>query len=125
MAKVAKIAPDNSMVVVVGSNEFDVPQAFGASLIAATASCIAVGCKSSVDGPTQFVLGQRNEVDPGRVPNFESVLDTFLGFVSVQSVLHQTILEMRTSSNRTRISIWVNDLREPDLVILGVAEPSI
>jgi hypothetical protein len=117
----ARAAPENSMVLIVGSNDVEIPQEFGGALIAATTSCIAVGCKSETDGQTQFVLGARSEVDPGNTPNFENSLDTSSGFVRLETVLGQPILEMTVSSSRTVVSIWANHAAEPDLLLIGIA----
>jgi hypothetical protein len=92
----------------------------GRSLIAATSSCIAVGCRSESDGETEFILGTTGDIDPGLHPAFEGMLKTPNRKVAVRSVLGKTILEATVSELQTKIRVWVNDPKEPDRIIIGI-----
>jgi hypothetical protein len=97
-----------------------IPDTMRNALIAATSSCIAVGCQSEVDGETEFILGMTHEVNPGDRPEFEGGLDTPNRKVRLASVLGETILEISVREQKTTVRIWVSDHHEPDKVIIGV-----
>jgi hypothetical protein len=93
----------------------------GESLVAATISCIAIGCQSDADGETDFTLGDASDVDPGHLPIFEGNLLTPNRRIAVQSVLGATILETAVPRQQTFVTVWVNDSTVPDQVIIGIA----
>jgi len=120
MATSVKIAPPNSVVLVADPSDGEIPDTMGGSLIAATNSCVAVGCRSEADGETEFTLGRTDEVDPGSRPAFEGNLKTPNRKIAVRSVLSKTILEAPVPQQHTTIRVWVNDPKEPDNVIVGI-----
>lgn len=120
MATSARIAPPNSLVLVADPSGGEIPETMAGSLIASTSSCIAVGCRSDVDGETEFTLGSTREVDPGNRPAFEGKLNTPNRKIAVRSVLGQTILEATVPQQQTTVRVWVNDPKEPDKVIVGI-----
>ncbi len=120
MATSAKVAPPNSVVLVTDPSNGEIPRTLGGSLIAATSSCVAIGCRSEVDGETEFTLGTTREVDPGNRPAFEGELKTPSRKIAVRSVLGQTILEAPVQQEQTTIRVWLNDPKEPDRVIVGI-----
>ncbi|MGH7649894.1 MAG: hypothetical protein ACREND_17415 [Gemmatimonadaceae bacterium] len=85
----------------------------------ATASCITVGCLSDADGPTHFTLGPIADVDPGREPVFVGTLQTPTRRRAVQTVPGEPILEEAVPGRLTNVRLWVNDLSEPDHIIVG------
>lgn len=89
-------------------------------LIAATESCIAIGCRPDADGDTEFTLGKVYEVDPGADPIFRGRLKTPTYRIALLSVHGQTILEAPVLQQITTIRVWANDLVEPDSVIVGI-----
>ena len=116
----AKVAPPNSLVLIADPSDGEIPDTMGGSLIAATSSCIAVGCRSEIDGETDFVLGAAREVDPGNGPVLTGRLETPSRKLAVRSVVGQTILEALVPDRVTSIRIWVNDPNEPDRVTIGI-----
>lgn len=116
------IAPPNSVVLIVGTTIGGaIPASMGGSVVAATDSCIAVGCLSDADGSTEFVLGPAQEIAAaGEAPVFEGSLYTPDREVLVQSVEGETILKTPVSTKDTVVRIWVNDALEPDRVLIGV-----
>jgi hypothetical protein len=121
MASSAKTAPPNSLVLVADDpSRCDIPETMAGSLIAATSSCIAVGCRSEVDDETEFTLGATREVDPGDHPAFEGVLKTPHRKIAIRSVFGQTILEAPVRQEQTTVRVWVNDPKEPDRVTVGI-----
>ena len=121
MATSTKVAPPNSLVLISDPKGGEIPATMKGATIAATASCIAVGCQSDADGVTEFTLGTMHEVDPGDHPVFEGKLSTPNHKVAVRSVTGEIILEASVPQRQTTVRVWVNDPREPDRVIVGVA----
>ncbi len=120
MASSAKTAPPYSLVLISDSNGGDIPAVMGNSLVVSTDSCIAIGCRVDADGDTLFILGDTREVDPGSGPIFHGNLKTPGHRVAIKSVIGQTILETSVPQQETIVRIWVNDLREPDQIIVGI-----
>lgn len=115
-----KVTPPNSVVLVADPSDGEVPSSMNGSLFSSTESCVAVGCRSEIDGETEFTLGATRDVDPGRQPDFEAELKTPTRRLAVRSVLGQILLEAQTPNQKTKVSVWVNDTQEPDNVIIGV-----
>jgi hypothetical protein len=120
MAKSVKVAPPYSLVLVEDPSGGEIPENVAASLIVSTSSCIAVGCRSDVDGVTEFTLGATREVDPGDHPAFEGEVKTPNRKIAIRSVLGQTILEAPVPQEQTTVRVWVNDPKEPDRVTVGI-----
>jgi hypothetical protein len=72
------------------------------------------------DGPTEFVLGQAYEVDPGSRPAFDGQLETPNRAVVVSTVERDSLLGDGVPTKRTRVRVWVNHPTEPDKVIVGL-----
>jgi hypothetical protein len=89
-------------------------------LILSTSSCVSVGCYPEQDGPTEVILGQGRDVDPGHDPAFDGELNTPTHSVVVWTVERDRIAEMKVPEGRTHVRIWVSHPRWPDKVIIGV-----
>jgi hypothetical protein len=120
MAKSTKVAPPNSLILIEDLGGGEVPASMGGSLVVSTDSCIAVGCRSDVDGDTQFTLGETHDVDPGGHPIFRGLLKTPNRRVALVSVIGQVILEAAVLQQQTIVRVWVNHPSEPDHVIVGI-----
>lgn len=122
MLQSVTIAPPYSVVLITGRDDGgDIPPSMGRSVIAATESCIAVGCLSDADGPTEFVLGPTREIAAaGEEPVFEGRLQTPDSAVVVRSIEGEIILETQVSTKNTLVRIWVNDVLEPSRILIGV-----
>ena len=117
------IAPPNSLIFVEDAKGGEPPDDVAAGpTIIATDSCIAVCCLAQIDGPTKITIGPAQEVDPGRHPEFDGVLETPSGMVTVTTVELKKVLEEKVSSLRTRVRIWMNRLKQPDDVVIGLGQ---
>jgi hypothetical protein len=114
------VSPPNSLVLISDPEVDAIPESFGRQLIVATASCIAVGCKSETDGQTELTLGPSANVDPGTDPAFIGMIETPTQRVAVQTVLLESRLMGAVSGHLTKVRVWVNDATEPDRIIIGV-----
>jgi hypothetical protein len=121
MAGSTRIAPPYSLVLIEDARGGEIPTSMAnGSLIASTDSCVAVGCRSEVDGDSEFILGETRDVDPGDQPRFQGTLKTPSLRIAIRSMVDQTILEMPVPQNETMIRVWVNDPNEPNRVIVGI-----
>lgn len=115
-----RLAPPNSLVLIEDTCGGEIPDSMNQSLIAATDSCIAVGCRAEDDGETEIVLGDCNKVDTGEQPVFDGLLRTPSRNLVVRTVLGVTLLEIPVSETQTRLRIWANDPTEPDRIAIGI-----
>jgi hypothetical protein len=120
MGKSAKVAPLHSLILIVDPSGGEIPATMSGSLIASTDSCIAVGCRSDVDGDTEFTLGETGDVSPGSEPAFQGRLKTPNRRVTLRTVTGQTILETPLLQQETMVRVWTNDPSEPDQVVVGI-----
>jgi hypothetical protein len=123
MPKTAKVAPPNSVVLVTGRDDGGgIPLTMATSVVAATESCIAVGCLSEADGQSQLVLGPWREIAEGDEPAFVGLLKTPDRKVEVRSVEGETLLAIQVPTEETVVRIWVNHALEPDRILIGVGD---
>lgn len=114
-----KIAPLNSLLFI---SDFDggiPPFPRRDALIAATDSCVSVGCYPSTDGETTVTLGPSSDVAQAQQPAFDSELQTPRHTIVVSTVDRQTVLSDSVLGDRTRIRIWVNHNFIPNEIIVG------
>jgi hypothetical protein len=114
------ISPPYSLVLLLDPEKGVVPQTMAGRLVAATESCVAVGCRAEDDGSTRITMGKAVHVDPGYQPLFEGDIETPSQYLEVQSVEGTTLLRTSVQGHRTRVSIWVNDTKEPDEITVGI-----
>ena len=114
-----KVVP-NSVILIEDQSGGEIPNSMNQSLIAATASCIAVGCRAEDDGETEIILGHCDNVASDKQPMFEGALRTPSQKLVVRTVLGDTLLEMPVATAETKLIIWVNDQTEPDHIVVGV-----
>ena len=120
MAKSARIAPPNSLLVISDRKGGVPPQVTRGTSIWFTSSCIVIGCLAFVDGKTQVTLGAARDVDPGIRPAFDGLVETPSHAVTVSTVEREKVLECAVKTIQTRVRIWVNRPTEPDDVIVGL-----
>jgi len=115
-----RIAPPNSLVFISDPNRGVGPEFVADQLILSTPSQISVGCLMSDDGETEVTLGLASEVDPGTSPAFDAPLETPNRAVVITTSEKEMVLSAKVPNVKTRIRIWVNDPKEPDVVIIGL-----
>lgn len=123
-----RIAPPNSLVLVMDPSADDIPEHFKGALVATTDSCIAVGTLSADDGISTIMLCCSDS------PTIQSeeltcvcdcVIDTPQKKVVVNSIYDEALLGVDISTEHARIRIWVNHLTEPDLISIVVSTPTL
>lgn len=112
------LAPPNSVLLIADINGGEVPTKLKGA-VASTGSCIAVGCKSEVDGKTEVIFGHRNEMPHLTAPDFEGTIATPGKRLAIFTVAGDVVLESPVRAAATRVSVWLNDPSEPDRVIVS------
>jgi len=117
-----KIAPENSVLLIMDPDYAEIPKSMGGNLVASTSSCIAVRTLSAQDGETSVML--TDEI--GRVDGLHSVFTGTLVTpgkeVNVSTVLLRIIAKMRVSEIQNRVEIWVNNENAPSEICVLVRE---
>ena len=110
-----RIAPKNSLILIMDLTIGKVPESMNGSIVAWTHSCVAVGTISEFEGETSICL---TDDAAARVPSqaavFDGVLDTPSKRISVCSVLNEALMALDVPQPKTRVQIWINDGSEPD-----------
>jgi hypothetical protein len=112
------ISPPNSLILVMDFAAGSVPKAMGNWLVSATESCVAVGCLSEHDGPTEIHLGQAHEVTPAEALVFEGEIFTPNKKLSICSATNEELLSTEVTGNKTHVTIFANDPMEPDRIFV-------
>lgn len=113
-------SPPYSLILLLDPIKGVVPQTLTGGLVAATSSCVAVGCRAEDDGSTKIKLGPADRVDPGYEPVFRGEIETPSRVLEIQSAVGTTLLRTPVKGYRTLVSIWVNDYQEPDEISVGI-----
>ena len=91
------------------------------SLVASTASCVAVGTFSEADGETTLVLIDER---PSQATSnlltcvFSGSLESETGRVRLESVDGEIYLESSYKPGQINVTIWVDDSNEPSLIVV-------
>jgi hypothetical protein len=116
-----KVAPPNSMFLISDVQRGFVADFFrSTSIIAATDTCVAVGCLPEMDGETKITIGPADEVDPGGRPVFDGALATPTRTVAIMTIEWATLLKAEVPASSTRVRIWTNHAKWPDDVLIGL-----
>ncbi len=107
------IEPPNSVLLLVGREEFTPPATFAGASCAATADCIAVGVLSVEDGPTLAAFAQRT--DPTLVTLGEFTIESE-GHLSLRDVYSREYDSIGVHAGAVRVIVLGNDVSEPSEV---------
>ena len=112
------MTPPNSLVLLVGREEFSVPGSFGGTVCAATIDCIAVGVRSSADGSSLVSLA------PTAPGSALSTLGEFTieseGLISLRDVYFREHDAMGVEPGLVHVTVLGNDVAGPDEVLFVV-----
>ena len=118
-----RIAPPNSVILVMEPGLGEVPRMMGGQLVSATPSCVAVGTLAEFDGETTITLSSAVVVADDRELGtlvFEQQIVVSGGRIAVCTVRLDAVLEIAVEGTSPRVRIWVNDLAEPDAIHIVV-----
>ena len=111
-----EILPQYSFILVSDGGKPNVPAGLGGKLVAATDSCIVVGCRSVDDGPTRIVLARTGSYVATGVPVFSGPLRTVSKTVVVSIFPYSPVASDPVEDAETTVHIFANDRAEPDVV---------
>lgn len=117
----ARLAPPNSLIFISDPYGGSAPYPKRGATVLATSSCISVACLMSQDGETEVTLGPADEIAPGHVPAYDGELETPHRVVTISTVEGEAVLEASVPERSTRVRVWVNRPREPDVIKVGLA----
>lgn len=105
------IEPPNSVVLLVGREQFSPPATFEGQPCVATHDCIAVGVINVFDAPTLVTLDTTPATD-NMIVLGEFALETD-GTVSIRDVYNREISSLDVAAGSLQVIVWANDEREP------------
>ena len=112
------IEPANSVVLIVGREQFTVPPTFNGATSVGTLDCVALAVRSVDDGPTVVT------VVPEGAPAGMLLVGTYEleseGLLSVRDVYGREFLAVGVDPGVCGLEIWGNDASDPDRVTLVV-----
>ena len=116
--KRTSVSPPNSLLLVMDPAVGEIPKKMGQNCIAATGSCVAIGCRMEQDGPTEINLGQLHEIAPLGELLFDGEIPTPSRRISICSVMNEGLLSSAVGGVTVRVRVFVNDPKEPDVVFV-------
>ena len=93
-----------------------IPATMQNRLVAATDSCVAVGCRQMHDGPTEIHFDPAGGASPQGELVFEGDLHTPSRELSVCSVTNEKLVFASVKESRTRVRVFANHPSEPDCI---------
>ncbi len=113
------VEPPNSIVLIVGREQFTLPTGFGGATSVGTKDCVALGVRSVDQGPTSITVAADRPTSAGMTLIGEHELESE-GLLSVRDVYSRELLSAGVEPGLCTVAIWGNDPSEPDAVTLVV-----
>jgi hypothetical protein len=123
MARQVTVRPINSIVFVSGGGMVDVPADklnSRLSWFAASRDCLIVCVYPDVDGPTELMIGEAGEVDPGYAPSFEGTLETRTGRIIIDQVDDHVVYDEAVNKPAVTVKLWFSNTPWPEKVYIGI-----
>ena len=114
-----RLAVPNSVILVEDALGGEIPESMNKALLTSTNSCIAIGCVAENDGETKIILKDYEDTDTGIIV-FDGLLQTGSGKLVVRTVFGDILLAAPVPGGKTRLVIFVNNVIEPDCIIISV-----
>ena len=108
------VEPPNSVLLLVGREEFTPPESFAGATCVATSDCIAVGVLSVDDGPTLASITHGPEAS-GLVTLGEFVIESE-GLLSLRDVYNREYEALGVDAGSVGVRVLANDDSEPSEV---------
>lgn len=112
------IEPPNSVILLVGREDYTPPKSFGDQAVVATHDCVAVGVLYVDDGPTTVSLTV--ELDESGCSRIGEFLIESEGMVSVRDIHNREYEALGVEPGVCSVTVWANDDAEPDVVTFEV-----
>lgn len=117
-----EMAPPNAVVLIADEETENVPETMAGRAVASTSSCVAVGVRNDLDGPTTIRLCDSTDLTTGETPVvqlFSGNLAIPSGTLTVESVLGENIFSRETSA-AVHVTIFGNEPNEPSEVLIAL-----
>lgn len=105
------IEPPNSILLLVGREEFSPPESFAGAPCVATTDCIAVGVLSVDDGPTLASFAQGTEASDFVTLGAFAIESE--GLLSLRDVYNREYDSVGVEAGSVRVTVMGNDSVEP------------
>ncbi|MBO0839805.1 MAG: hypothetical protein J2O49_03160 [Sciscionella sp.] len=114
----------HSLLLVVSTDKPEIPATIESNSIAVhTSTCVAIGTVAEDDDDVTVVLGDELVLDDQMSLIAEVVLDTNDGFIAVETVLGDRLLNVPVASAQCGIRIRASNTHEPDRILIEVLDP--
>ena len=114
-----RVAAPKALVLVEDSDGGDIPLLVAGRLVAASPTCIAIGCASSAE--TEVAVGGLGLTSATTAqPAFDGRLATPSRKVAVRTVSGVTLMEVTVPTTETRVLVSTNAPTEPTELTIGV-----
>jgi hypothetical protein len=90
-------------------------------MVMGTEDCILIGCLCEVDGETEFLLADLDELHESSTLVYDGLLNTPSLRLTLSTSQDEVVLESPVSTRRTWVRIWANDPSEPNRVAIGIS----
>lgn len=111
------VEPPNSVLLLVGREDFDPPASFGGRTCVATADCIALGVLSVQDGATTVRFSAAEATGLSRLGEFEIESE---GLLSLRDIYSREYSAVGVEPGRHLVTVWGNDESEPSDVVFEI-----
>jgi hypothetical protein len=118
MKESISLSPPNSLIFVMDHKAGVLPDQITEGLVATTASCVAIGTLSEVDGETTITLTDNMDGVEAVDLVFSGSLSTPNHELSVCDVNNEKLLTLPVSQTSTMVKIFANDSSEPDYIVV-------
>jgi hypothetical protein len=111
----------NAIFLVLGSEKATLPEVTAEGLVWASDDALIIGGTNEMDGDTTIHLAGQ-EPTQELIPLAPQVITCSGGKLTLETVYGQKLSQYEVPAGAAAIGIWVDDLREPGIVHLQVAE---
>lgn len=116
-----KLAPPNSLLLVMDRQTGEPPSDLNGGLVGATGSCIAIGTLSDVDGATTVVFTDEPGSSAGLTQVFDGRIAAPRRALDLCTALLDSVARLAVPSTTARVRIWANHSSEPDRLLIVVS----
>ena len=115
-----KVSPVNSLLFMTDAGGGIPPEPVWGAKIQSTPTCISFACFPEQDGPTDIVLGPRNEIKPTTFLVFQGDLVTPSRVVVLHTAAQERVLSVNVAKVKTAVCIWYSHPKWPDKVTISL-----
>jgi len=115
------LAPPNAILYLVDAEHFDPPEVDRFARLWRSESCIIIGCRADVDGPTEIRINAPGALPPDlvMVGSFDQAVPSrrLILVIVPDTVIHEMELERPAA----HVEVWTSGVIDPAVVWLKIA----